>query len=226
MIPDTFSNPIHRLGFEFSTSETPDTAGALLDFIDITGGPRLSYDSKNKCGPYFAKDWVASEPLTADPWILGLGGLTVAVSNDGPGLLYTGGYKWSSYEIETEILSDLCEYFGLAFRIRGLLNYFACVILPGEQVCRVMKKRNGIDTVLEEISYSEAPPGESLPFKAIVKGNRLKVRIKTADLFDIELPNTDGFLTTGGIGFAVSRGSLRSSYLRINGIEEGTVEGR
>lgn len=220
MIPDTCSNPIHRLGFEFSTSETLHTAAALLDFIDITGGPRLSYDSKNKCGPYFAKDWVASEPLTADPWILGLGGLTVAVSNDGPGLLYTGGYKWSSYEIETEILSDLCEYFGLAFRIRGLLNYFACVIFPGEQVCRVMKKRNGIDTVLEEIPYSEAPPGESLPFKVIVKGNRLKVRIKTADLFDIELPNTDGFLTTGGIGFAVSRGSLRSSYLRINGIEE------
>lgn len=219
-IPNTDCNPIHRLGFEFCASANHATARhttARLDFADISGEPQLSYSSQNKCGPYFAKDWIASEPLVPRPWVLQHGGIIAAVSNDGPGLLYTGGYNWRNYKIETAILSDLCEYFGLAFRIRGLLNYFSCVVSPDEKVLRVIKKRNGIESVLQEFPCAEFVPGEPLPFRLLVHGNRLRLHNREAELLDMELPNQDGFLGTGGVGFAVSRGSLRASAFHING---------
>ena len=222
-IPSTDANPIHRLGFAFSASQALDNASALLDFADISGEPQLSYDSQNQRGPYFATDWIASEPMVSKPSILEHGGIIAAVSNDGPGLLYTGGYNWSNYEIETELLSDLCEYFGLAFRIRGLLNYFACVIFPGEKVCRIIKKRNDIDTLLAEFPCPEFVLGEPLPFHLRVEGDRLRIQSPPQNHGDqgakfFDLPNEDGFLSTGGLGFAVNRGSLRASFLKINGI--------
>ena len=218
-IPNTDCNPIHRLGFEFRVSA--NNATARLDFADISGEPQLSYNSQNQCGPYFGTDWIASEPLVAKSWVLGHGGIIAAVSNNGPGLLYTGGYNWSNYEIESAILSDLCEYFGLAFRIRGLLNYFACVVFPGEKVLRVIQKRNGIDTILKQFPCPEFVRGEPLPFQLRVHGNRLRLQksngIEGAEL--LELPNEDGYLNTGGVGFAVSRGALRAKTLKISGIE-------
>jgi hypothetical protein len=107
---------------------------------------------------------------------------------------YTAGTSWTDYSTKITIRSDDDDAVGLMFRYQDNDNYYRFSWDSQRSYRRLVKKQNGVFTLLAEDSASYVL-GQSYQLEIVAQGTTLQVSIDSTLIFSV----TDNSLVSGSI---------------------------
>ena len=207
-IPDTHSQPIAEIGFEFG-----EAAGNFyLDYLTWVGEPDIvltrpvGTNSAGEASVVWRRAWVAAmdqwEQWWPQPYRL--------IQNSGRGLLMQGTREWQNYEVSADILPWLVNAGGIAARVQGLQRFYTLQLVSGKKI-RLLKALDG-DQILAEKDFAWKVY-ETYQLKLQVAGNQLRAWVN--DELHFEFTDYDQPLTSGGVAYVVDQGHISSQAMKI-----------
>ena len=207
--PELGGYPIVMIGV--SLTEVRDDSTIHLESLDWASTPTTDL-VPGTAGEMWKRAWVSSLGLrkyTYDDYFRVHG-------NYGAGMLLSGGADWSNYRATARYRLRRAKRFGLAARVAGLERYYLAVV-SDEGTLSIVKRLNGVDTVLAEGS-TNWQEDEEADLWIEVDGYRIRAgkdgtQIAQAD--DLTRP-----LAAGGIALFADRGYAECLKVGIQAIDE------
>jgi len=212
-IPNTHSQPIAEIGFEYNG----ESGSVCLDYLTWEGEPDVvltrPFGSKERWEPplVWRQAWVDAMDLWEvwwpEPYRL--------VQNEGRGLIMQGTREWRDYQVEADITPWLMDAGGIGARVQGLKRFYSLQLEKGNKI-RLVKAMDG-DTTLAEKDYEwEIHKCYSLKMK--MSGNRIIAWVDGQLQFDVT--DDDSPLACGGVAYVVDKGHISSQAMTLTPISK------
>ncbi|HVL23909.1 MAG TPA: hypothetical protein VM450_07485 [Thermomicrobiales bacterium] len=129
--------------------------------------------------------------------------------NHGTGLISQGTEEWRDYTARARVRIPLATSAGLAARIGGLRRYYA-VVLSDDGTARLVRARNGVETLAERAFAWEVERDYDLELTVV--GDRIRAIVDGEVILEA---TDDRPLTGGGVGLVAQDGTLVSGPVSV-----------
>ena len=206
-IEDLDGAPIAEFGFEVS-ADGAAKGRLFIDYIDWSGTPATSFRRPKSNSKMWLRAWVNAVDHAGTRWASAFH----LSQNSGTGLLIQGSRDWQNYAVQSAIMSDPAQSFGLAARVQGLSRYYALLLGPN-QVLRLVRNYDGIE-VLAEVPYSWRW-SERYQFNLAVNGTEIVGSLNGTPL--IRYNDTGSALLDGGVALVCDEGLIMTDEVAVTG---------
>ena len=140
-IPDTDGEPIAEIGIEVS-AESPADGRVYLDELTWEGTPTVIFKRPTQDSGMWRRAFVDGIDHYDRWW----GEAFRMVQNVGTGLLIQGTRDWRNYRVSSSITPHLCQRFGVAARVQGIVIIEATIGINGNvQDAKVLSQTSLLD---------------------------------------------------------------------------------
>ncbi len=204
-IPDTDGEPIAEIGIEVS-SNIPADGRVYLDELTWSGEPTTIFKRPSQESSLWRRAFVDGIDQYDRWWNEAFR----VVQNSGTGLLIQGTRDWKNYRVSSSITPHLCQRFGVAARVQGMVRYYA-LLLCADGKARLVKALDG-ETVLAEVNY-KWQLGKAYDLILEVSGKRIIGSINGKMLFDLR--DDDRPLQEGAIALVITEGRAATEAVMV-----------
>ena len=209
-IPPLSGACIEKIGVRFQVGSQEGFVG-YLDSMDISGGADYTLDfSRERMEVWrgFHKE-VSQCSYHKGIWQLDGGNLSGSCSDKAE--LYTGGYDFADYTLETKIIPQFGENHFINFRVQGAIRSYAAGLAPNGQLA-LLKNENGYRVLASTPCSWQVQ--EEYTIKVCVKGAEITVACNGTEL--LHFTDTEQPYLTGQIGACVQNGShCHYAYMKV-----------